>query len=165
MIATGLLTFTLLAAPAGGGSPPPASPKSPLLLPWAGPHGGVPPFDRLRVADLGPALEAAMAEQLVEVQRIADDPAPPAFDNTLVALERSGRALDRAAALFNVCTTTLADDAVQALEREMAPKLAAHRDRIVQNEKLFRRVAAVYEGPERARLDPEGQRLAWYWHD
>jgi len=165
MISTGLLTFALLASPAGGGSPPPASPKNPLLAPWAGPYGGVPPFDRLRVADLGPALESAMAEQLVEIQHIAEDPAPPTFDNTLVALERTGRTLDRAVALLNVYTSTMADDAVQALERDVAPKLAAHRDRIVQNEKLFRRVAAVYEGPERARLDAEAQRLAWYWHD
>ncbi|GEJ58157.1 M3 family metallopeptidase [Anaeromyxobacter diazotrophicus] len=153
MIATGLLTFALLAAPAS---------PNPLLAPWPGPYGGVPPFDRVRVADLGPALDAALAEHLAEVERVAADPAPPTFDNTLVALERAGRTLDRVQAVLGVYTSTLADDAVQAVEREAAPKLAAHRDRIAQNAQLFRRVAAVYEA--RARLDPEAQRLAWYWH-
>ncbi|HKG96799.1 MAG TPA: hypothetical protein VKA97_03255, partial [Pyrinomonadaceae bacterium] len=69
--------------------------ESPLLAKWEGPYGGVPPFDRVQIALFKPALEAAMAEQLTEIQRIAADPAPPDFDNTITALERSGRTLDR----------------------------------------------------------------------
>src|SRR6185369_10224773 len=153
MIVPGVVTAMLCAAPSSAGGAPPT--QSPLLAPWTGPYGGVPPFDRVKVAEFAPALEAAMAEHLAEVERIANDPAPPSFENTLVALERSGRALERANTIFEVYTSTMADDAVQALERDLRPKLAAHQDRIAQNEKLFRRVAAVYEGPERARLDPE----------
>src|SRR5690242_6258025 len=69
--------------------------NNPLLAKWEGPYGGVPPFDRVQVALFKPALEAAMAEQLDEIQRIANDPAPPDFENTIVALERSGDTLDR----------------------------------------------------------------------
>ncbi|MFL5272285.1 MAG: M3 family metallopeptidase [Anaeromyxobacteraceae bacterium] len=163
MIVPGVVTAMLCAAPSSAGGAPPPTP-SPLLAPWTGPYGGVPPFDRVKVAEFAPAVEAAMAEHLAEVERIANDPAPPSFENTLVALERSGRALERAGTIFEVYTSTLADDAVQALERDLRPRLAAHQDRIAQNEKLFRRVAAVYEGPERARLDPEAARLAWYVH-
>jgi peptidyl-dipeptidase Dcp len=134
---------------------------NPLLAPWSGPYGGVPPFDRVRVQDFRGAIEAAMAENLAEVERIANDPAPPTFANTLAALENSGRALDRVRNVFGVYTSTLNDPAVQAVERDTAPLFAAHADRITQNEKLFRRIAAVYESREHAGLTPEQQRLAW----
>src|ERR1044071_2698152 len=75
---------------------------NPLLAPWTGPYGGVPPFDKVKVAHFRPALEAAMAEQLAEVDKIAGDPAPPTFENTLAALERSGRTLDRVATVFGI---------------------------------------------------------------
>jgi peptidyl-dipeptidase Dcp len=164
VILQGIVTAMIIAAPpSSGGALPPAA-ANPLLAPWGGPYGGVPPFDRVKVVELGPALEAAMAQHLAEVERIAEDPAPPTFENTLAALDRAGGTLDRATTVFEVYTSTMADDAVQALERELRPKLAAHGDRIAQNEKLFRRVAAVYEGPEQARLAPEAQRLAWYLH-
>src|SRR5262245_41301477 len=72
----------------------PAS-ANPLLAPWEGPYSGVPPFDRVRPEHLGPALEAAMAENLAEVDRVASDPAAPTFENTIAAMERTGRTLDR----------------------------------------------------------------------
>jgi peptidyl-dipeptidase Dcp len=161
-----LVATMLLAAATTEGAPAAAAPApaNPLLAPWSGPYGGVPPFDRVKVADLGAALDAAMAEQLAQVERIADDPAPPTFENTIVALEHTGRSLERVGAIFGVYASTMADDAVQALEREVSPKLAAHQDRIVQNAKLFRRVAAVEASPAKARLDPEPQRLVWYVH-
>src|SRR5690348_12647617 len=134
---------------------------NPLLPEWTGPYGGVPPFDQVKVEHFKPALEAAMAESLAEIDRIADDPAPPTFENTFAAMERAGRVLDRVGAVYGVYSSTKRTPEFQEVEREMEPKLAAHRDRIVQNEKLFRRVAAVYEGPEKSRLDPEQQRLAW----
>jgi len=67
----------------------------PMLAPWTGPYGGVPPFDKVEVAQFKPALEAAMAEQLAELEKITDDPAPPTFANTLAAFEKTGRTLDR----------------------------------------------------------------------
>jgi peptidyl-dipeptidase Dcp len=161
----------LLAAAASAAEPPAASPEpaaaataNPLLAPWTGPFGGVPPFDRAKVEHLKPALEAAMAEQLAEIDRIAGDPAPPTFENTLAALERSGRALDRVSSVYGVFQGTLNGPEVQAVEREMAPKLAAVSDRITHNEKLFARIAAVHEKRDASGLTPEQRRLAWLVH-
>jgi len=153
-----------LAAGNAVGSEVPVAPVNPLLVPWTGPFGGVPPFDRVQVGDLKPALEAGMADHLAEVERIASNPAPASFENTIAAMERTGRPLDRSQAVFGVYTSTLNDDAVQAVEREMAPKLAAHRDRITQNEALFNRIAAVYETREKSGLTPEQQRLTWLYY-
>jgi peptidyl-dipeptidase Dcp len=137
---------------------------NPLTAEWSGPYGGVPPFDRVRVELFKPALEAAMADGLAEIERIAADPAAPTFENTLAALERSGRALDRVARVYGIWASNLTTPEFQAVEREMAPKLSAHSDRILQNEALFRRIEAVYTSPEKERLTPEQQRLAWRYY-
>ncbi|HZF67366.1 MAG TPA: M3 family metallopeptidase [Gemmatirosa sp.] len=137
---------------------------NPLLAEWTGPHGGVPPFDRVEVRHFEPALEAAMAEELAEVARIAANPAPPTFENTLAAMERAGRLMDRVGAVYGVWSSTMNDAAFQQVERTMAPKLAAHADRITQNAALFLRIQAVYESPDTARLAPEQRRLAWKHH-
>ena len=143
----------------------PATPAdNPLLAPWAGPYGGVPPFDQAAVQQLAPALEAGMAQQLAEVGRIADDPAPPTFENTIAAMERAGRMLDRVGTVYGIYTSNLNDDAVQVVEREMSPKLAAFNDRITQNTKLFERIARVYEARRSSGLTPEQQRLAWLYY-
>ncbi len=134
---------------------------NPLLAPWSGPFGGVPPFDLATPALLQPALEAGMTQHLAELDRIAADTAPATFENTIAAMERSGRALDRAYTVYGIFSSTLNDAAVQAVEREIEPKIAAYRDRITQNEALFRRIAAVYEARERSGLTPEQQRLTW----
>jgi peptidyl-dipeptidase Dcp len=143
---------------------PTVAADNPLLQPWTGPFGGVPPFDRVRVADFEPAFEAAMADQLAAIDRITAQADPPTFDNTTVALERAGRVLDRVRAIYEVFCGGLNDAAMQAVERRMAPRLAAFADRIVANEKLFARVAAVYEARERSGLTPEQRRLAWLHH-
>jgi peptidyl-dipeptidase Dcp len=137
---------------------------NPLLEPWSGPYGGVPPFDRVRIEHFRPALEAAMAEQLAEVAAIAGDPRPPEFDNTLAALERSGRAFAQVAAVYGVWGDNLSTPEFQAVQREMAPRLAAFRDRIHQDEGLFRRIEAVYEARDAAGLTAEQRRLAWFHH-
>ena len=80
---------------------------NPLLEPWSGPYGGVPPFDRVKVEHFKPALETAMAEQLADVERIANDPAAATFANTIEALERSGRALERVETVYNVFSGTM----------------------------------------------------------
>jgi len=122
---------------------PAAAASNILLKSWAGPFGGVPPFDEATAALLQPALLAGMAEHLAELERIANDPAPPTFANTVAAMERSGRALDRAATVYYTFSATLSDEAVQEVERVIEPKMAAFRDSITQNEKLFARIAAV----------------------
>ena len=141
-----------------------AAPANVLLAPWKGPYGGIPPFDKVKVADLQPALEAAMTQQLAEIDRIASDPAAPTFENTIAAMERTGRTLDRAATVYGIYSSTLNDDAVQAVEREMAPKLAAFSDQITQNQPLFERIAKVYDTREAAGLTPEQQRLTWVYY-
>ncbi len=137
---------------------------NPLLDDWSGPAGGVPPFDRARVEHFEPALEAAMARQLEEIDAIAADPAPPTFANTLEAMERSGRTLARVLAVYGVFASTMRSPEFQAVERAMAPRLAAFRDRILQNAALFERIEAVYEARDAAGLDAEQQRLAWLKH-
>ncbi|HEX8392610.1 MAG TPA: M3 family metallopeptidase, partial [Longimicrobium sp.] len=134
---------------------------NPLLAAWTGPYGGIPPFDKVRVADFKPALEAAMAEQLAEINRIAADPAAPTFENTIAAMERAGRTLDRVSTVYGVWSSTMNGPEFQTVEREMAPRLAAFNDQITGNEALFRRIEAVYNSPDKARLTPEQQRLTW----
>ncbi|MBI5446747.1 MAG: M3 family metallopeptidase [Deltaproteobacteria bacterium] len=141
------------------------TPANPLLEPWPAPHGGVPPFGRERVEHVEPALDAAMSQTLAEVDRIVADPAPPDFANTLEALERAGRTYDRVMAVYGVWGSSLNTPDFQVVQREMAPKLAAFSDRILQSDALFRRIEAVYTSPEKGRLTPEQQRLAWFCYD
>src|SRR5512137_822974 len=142
-----------------------AAPANPLLAAWTGPFGGVPPFDKVKVPLFKPALEAAMAEKLAHVEAIAGDPKAATFDNTIAALERSGRTLDRVEAVFYVWAGTMSTPEFEAVETEMAPRLAAFRDRIFQDERLFARIQAVYDARLTSGLTPEQQRVAWvYWN-
>ena len=161
LIAGAAVAATLAAATTAGATDTAAVPANPLLAPWTGPYGGVPAFDKAKVEYLKPGLEAGMAEALAEIDRITANPAAPTFDNTIAAMERGGRTLDRVITVYGIYSSTLNDDAVQAVEREMAPKLAAFSDQITQNEALFKRIAAVYETRENSGLTPEQQRLAW----
>jgi peptidyl-dipeptidase Dcp len=138
-----------------------AQETNPLLRPWSGPFGGVPPFDLATPVQLAPALEAGMAENLAELEAIAQNPAAATFANTIAAMERSGRLLDRAYTVYGIFSSSLNDSAVQQVERDIEPKLAAFRDRITQNEKLFSRIAAVYAARESVGLSAEEQRLTW----
>ena len=113
------------------------------------------PFDRITDADYQPAIEAGMAEQRAEVSRIAADPAAPTFANTIAPLERSGRLLERASLAFAAVTGANTDDALQAAETALAPKLAAHRDAITLDPKLFARVKALYDRRAALKLDAE----------
>ena len=150
-----IMTTALLSA----ASAAPAT--NPLLQPWKGPHGGVPPFDVATPALLAPALETGMAEHLAELEAIANNSEAPTFANTIAAMERSGRALDRASTVYYIYSSSLSDEAVQEVERNIEPKMAAFRDRITQNEKLFARIAKVYETRETSGLTAEEQRLTW----
>jgi peptidyl-dipeptidase Dcp len=134
---------------------------NPLLPRWTGPYGGVPPFDQVRIEHFKPALETAMAEHLAEIESIAANPAPPTFENTIAAMERSGRTFDRVERVYGVWSSTMRSPAFRDVERDMEPRLAQFRDRIVQNERLFKRICAVYEARERSGLTSEQQRLVW----
>ena len=137
---------------------------NPLLAKWEGPYGGVPPFDKVKVELFKPALEAALAERLAEIEKIAANPEAPNFENTIAALERAGRTFERVTAVYGVWGGTMASAEFQAVQREMAPRLAAASDQITQNEALFNRIKAVYNSPEKAKFSPEQQRLSWLYN-
>ena len=136
---------------------------NPLLAKWEGPYGGIPPFDRVQIALFKPALEAAMTEQLAEIDKIATNPAPPDFQNTIAALERSGQTLSRVGTIYGVWGATMASPEYQVVQREMAPRLAAFNDQITQNAALFKRIETIYNSPAKAKLTPEEQRVTWLY--
>ena len=138
---------------------------NPVLAPWGGPRGGVPPFDRIETAHFIPALEAAMVEKRADVAAIASNPEPPTFANTLQALEAAGPALTRATRLLNVFATTLNNPAMREVETWSSTRLAALRDEITHNGALFARIKAVYDARESSGLNPEQQRLAVVTYD
>ena len=118
-----------------------------------------PPFDRIDDSLYRPAFERGMAEQLAEVEAIADAAEAPTFENTLVALERSGRLLERVSQVFFNLTSADTNDTLDAIRSEMAPKLSAHSDRILLNAALFERVRALFEQRGELELDDESRRL------
>ncbi len=135
--------------------------ESPLLAPWQGPWGGVPPFGKFKVKDIQTAMEGGMEQNLAEIDQIAANPEAPTFDNTVAAMERAGRPLQRARAVYGVYTSTMNDAEMQAIQAAISPKLAAFSDKVVQNEKLFGRIAALYDKRQALALTPEQQRLLW----
>ncbi len=131
---------------------------NPFFEPWTGPFE-IPPFDRIQAADIKPAYERAMAEHDAEIAAIVRDPAPPTFDNTVTALERAGAAMNRVGAVFWNLTGTESTPDLQAIERELAPVLAAHYSAIGLNEALFRRVEAVWKQRDCLPLTSEQRRV------
>ncbi|HYL00204.1 MAG TPA: M3 family metallopeptidase [Steroidobacteraceae bacterium] len=141
----------------------PMAPDNPFARPSPLPFE-MPPFDRIRDADYAPAFEAGMREQLKEVAAIAHDPQPATFENTIVALELSGRLLDRVGNAFfnlNACNT---DPEMQRIDTDLAPKLAAHNDAIFLDAALWARVAALYDRRASLGLDPESLQLLTRYH-
>ena len=138
-----------------------AEAEATLLADWTGRCGGVPPFDAVEVGAFAPALQAAMDSYLAEIDAICEQEHAPTFHNTLEPLERAGRQYDRVAATFHVWRSNVSTPALRDVERELAPRLAAFADRIMQNEALFQRIEVVYRSPEKERLEPEQQRLLW----
>jgi peptidyl-dipeptidase Dcp len=136
-----------------------------LLNKWTGPYSGVPPFDKVQVADFKPALEQGMDENWKEIETIAGNPETPTFKNTIEALEHSGSALTRVTTLYGIWSGTMSSEDMQKVQTEMDPKLAGFNDKITQNEKLFKRIEAVYNSPEKTKLTPEQQRLTWLYYD
>ena len=137
---------------------------NPLTAKWTGPFGGIPPFDKIKVADFKPALEMAMNENLAEIEAIASTPGSPTFENTIAPLERSGKMLDRVQTIYGIWSSNMNNDEFSAVENEMEPKLAAFSDKISQNEKLFKRIELVYNSPEKGKLTAEQQRLVWIYY-
>jgi len=163
LIASGALALGTVSSPTGTadakfGSSSPFYAQS--TLPF---HA--PPFDKIKDEDYQPAIEAGMAEELSEIQAIADNPATPSFDNTLLAMEKAGQLFRRAMAAFRGVAGANTNPVLQKVRSEEAPKLAAHRDAIYLNAKLFARVAAIYTQRQSLKLDPESLRLLELTYD
>ncbi|UAL10640.1 M3 family metallopeptidase [Caulobacter segnis] len=141
-----------------------AQASNPLLQKWTGPYGGVPAFDKVKVADFKPALEAAMAKNLAEIDAITANKAAPTFENTIAALEDAGRTLNAVSTYYYIWGSNMSTPDFQVVEEEMDPKLSAHSDKVTQNAALFSRIEAVYNSPAKAKLTPEQQRVLWIYY-
>jgi peptidyl-dipeptidase Dcp len=136
--------------------------QSPAANPFAEPSTlplQAPPFDRIKDTDYEPAFEEAMKQQIAEIDAIANNPAAPTFDNTVVAMEKSGRMLDRVSLAFSAVVGANTNDTLDKAQTDEAPKLAAHEDAIYLNPKLFARVNAIYDQRDTLKLDPESLQL------
>ena len=131
---------------------------NPLLENWDEPFG-LPPFERLRPEHFAPAFEQAMAAHNAEIDRIANAAAAPTFENTIAALDRSGRLLRRTEQLFFNLTASETSPQLQEVERDFAPKLAAHENAILLNQKLFARIDELYSMRGKLSLSVEQSRL------
>ena len=132
-----------------------------LLQPFKGPYGGVPAFEDMQLADLMPAMEAAMAEHLAEIDAIANNSEAPDFANTIVAYEKAGDTIGRVYTYYGIWSSNVSSPEFRELQRELSPKLSAYRSKINQNTKLFERIKAVYESDELKSLTDEEQRITW----
>lgn len=137
---------------------------NPLTTNWEGPYGGVPAFDNVKVEYFGPALDSAIADYERAVDAIAANTAAPDFDNTIVALERTGKGLNNVMTYYYIWSGNMSDTAFQKIEEAYSPKLAALNDYAKLNGKLFARIQAINDSPELKNLTPEQQRLVWNYH-
>jgi peptidyl-dipeptidase Dcp len=142
---------------------PPDPSANPFFADWTTPDE-VPPFDRIRPQHFRPAYARALAEHVAEIAAIASAADPPSFDNTIAALERSGRALTRVENVFHLLVGAHSNDALLEIEREMAPQLASHWNRIHTDPALFRRIDALMRQAETLGLAAERERVLERYH-
>jgi peptidyl-dipeptidase Dcp len=136
-----------------------------LLSAYDGPYGGVPHFDEMDIAGVKPALEAGMERNLAEIDAIANTEAAPTFANTIIPLEKSGQELGNVFTYWGIWSSNMSSPEFREIQQEMAPKLSAFFSKITQNDKLFARVRAIYEGDEYKSLDAAQQRVVWLTYD
>jgi peptidyl-dipeptidase Dcp len=137
--------------------------QNPLLNPSTLPFHA-PVFDKIKDADFQPAIDEGLRQQRADVLRIANNTAAPTFENTIVALEKSGQLLTRVSEIFNGLTGANTNDTLQKVLEDVAPRLAAAQAEMFLNGKLFQRVEAVYNERDRLTLDPESHRLVEWYH-
>lgn len=136
-----------------------------LLAKWIGPYSGVPAFDKMSVEDLKPALEFGMAKNLAEIDKIANNPEAPSFANTIAEMERSGKALGQVFTYWSIWSGNMSSPEFRAVQSEMAPKLADFNSKIIQNDKLFQRVKAVFDTRNDSGLNAEQKRVVELTYD
>ncbi|MFC4728915.1 M3 family metallopeptidase [Coralloluteibacterium thermophilus] len=154
----GTTTASAPGATAGSGDQEAARAENPFFAPSPLQYQ-YPQFDRIRDEHFAPAFERGMADNLAEVQAIAGNSEPPTFENTIVALERAGEILGRVSTVFFALNGTDTNDTLRALQTEIAPKLAAHRDSILLDPALFARIETLHEQRDSLGLDAESRRL------
>jgi len=131
---------------------------NPLLTEWRAPYG-LPPFEHARPEYFESAFEVAMAAQRAELDAIAANPEPATFANTLAALDQCGRLFNRIELLFSNLTVSETSPALQAVQRAMAPRLAAHENAIYLHAALFARIDSLYRQRDQLALEPQDRRL------
>jgi peptidyl-dipeptidase Dcp len=129
------------------------------LAEWTGPYDGVPAFDKMDLAALKPSIEAGMEMNLAEIEKIANNSEPPTFENTILELERSGRALNRVFVYYGIWRSNMSTSESREIQAELAPKISTHFSKITQNDALFARVKAVFESEEMKSMRPDQQRV------
>ncbi|CDF78236.1 peptidyl-dipeptidase Dcp [Formosa agariphila KMM 3901] len=130
-----------------------------LIQEWTGPYDGVPAFDKISVEAIGPAVEEAMKLNLAEIEAIANNTEAPTFENTIVAMESSGKPLSRVFAYYGIMSANVSSPEFRDVQAELAPKLSDFRSKISQNEKLFKRIKTVYDASQQTPLEPQAQRV------
>ncbi|MEM8733417.1 MAG: M3 family metallopeptidase [Planctomycetota bacterium] len=133
--------------------------ESDLTKPWAGPYGGVPPWNRVRVEEFVPSFKYAIDQHNQEIAAIVENQEPASFVNTVVALEQAGQTLNRLVAMFGVHSSNLNVGPMGDIEKTVVPMLTEHEDSVIQNSKLFARIQSVYEGDELAQMGTAEKRL------
>ena len=137
--------------------------SNPLLQPWNNPFG-LPPFEAVRAEHFEPAFEVARKAHLAEIDAIGNEASPPSFENTIAALDRCGRQLDRIESLFENLASSETSPALQAVQLRMAPVLAAHDSAVFMHRALFARVDALHEQRGTLKLSAEQMRLVERFH-
>ena len=137
--------------------------NNPLLQPWNTPHE-LPPFAQVRAEHFEPAFDEALKQHRAEVDTIGGNPEPPSFDNTIAALDRSGRLLDRVSELFHNLASSETSPALQAVQRRMAPRLAAHFSAVSMHRAVFERIGALHARRDELDLTPEQCRALERFH-
>ena len=130
-----------------------------LLQEWDGPYSGVPAFDKMNVNDIKEAMRTGMELSLADIDKIANSKEPATFENTIEAMERSGKELDRVYAYYGIFSSNMSTPEFREIRSELAPELADYRSKISQNENLFQRIKTVYESAQRNPLEPDQQRV------
>ena len=133
--------------------------NNPLLQEWTGPYGGLPAFDQIDIADVEDAMVTGMELSLAEIESIASNPEAPNFENTIVEMERSGAALDRAFRYYGILRSNISTPAFREIDVALAPQFADYSAKITQNQRLFSRIKSIYEKSLQSPLEDDQQRV------
>ena len=131
---------------------------------WSGPYNGVPAFDKVNIIDFIPAVEFALVQKKLEIDKIVKNPTPATFENTIVALEKTGQTLKRVQAVYYVWVSNMATKELDSIQSVLEPRFASFADSVYQNTELFKRIETVYLDKKYQSLSEEEQRLIWRYY-